>query len=70
MNERTKELAEQCYHRYSEHHIDLEKFAELIINECAEIDFFQILRSTCGRDNSEELAELISNAIKAKGVTE
>ena len=30
MNERIKELAEQCYHQYSEHHIDLEKFAELI----------------------------------------
>ena len=37
MNERIKELAEQCYHRYSEHHIDLEKFAELIVRECAEI---------------------------------
>jgi hypothetical protein len=36
MNERIKELAEQCYHRYSEHHIDLEKFAELIVRECAE----------------------------------
>lgn len=37
MNERIKELAEQCYHRYSEHNIDLEKFAELIIRECAEV---------------------------------
>jgi hypothetical protein len=35
MNERIKELAEQCHHRYSEHNIDLEKFAELIVRECA-----------------------------------
>ena len=34
MNERIKELAEQCHHRYSEHNIDLEKFAELIVAEC------------------------------------
>ena len=34
MNERIQELAEQCHHRYSEHHIDLEKFAELIVGEC------------------------------------
>ena len=37
MNERIKELAEQCYHRYSEHHIDLEKFAELLLEECCQI---------------------------------
>ena len=34
MNERIRELAEQCYHRYSEHNIDLAKFAELIVAEC------------------------------------
>jgi hypothetical protein len=34
MNKRIQALAEQCYHRYSEHHIDLEKFAELIVQEC------------------------------------
>jgi hypothetical protein len=37
MNERIRELAEQCYHRYSEHNIDLEKFAELIVRQCADI---------------------------------
>ena len=37
MNERIKELAEQCHHRYSEHNIDLEKFAELIVRECMEV---------------------------------
>ena len=35
MNERIKELAEQCHHRYSEHNIDLEKFAKLIVQKCA-----------------------------------
>ena len=39
MNERIKELADQCYHQYSEHNIDLEKFAELIIKECAEVAY-------------------------------
>jgi hypothetical protein len=39
MNERIKELAEQCYHRYSEHNIDLKKFAELIVQDClAQVD--------------------------------
>jgi hypothetical protein len=37
MNERIQELAEQCYHRYSVHYIDLEKFAELIVRECLKI---------------------------------
>jgi hypothetical protein len=36
MNERIKQLAEQCHHRYSEHNINLEKFAELIVRECAQ----------------------------------
>ena len=35
MNERIREIAEQCHHRYSEHNIDLEKFAQLIIQDCA-----------------------------------
>ena len=35
MNERIRELAEQCHHRYNEHNIDLEKFAELIVRECS-----------------------------------
>ena len=34
MNERIRELAEQCHHLYSEHNIDLEKFAELIVRKC------------------------------------
>ena len=34
MNERIRQLAEQCHHRYSEHNIDLEKFAQLIVREC------------------------------------
>ena len=33
MNERIKELADQCYHRYSEYNIDLEKFAMLVIQD-------------------------------------
>ena len=37
MNERIKLLAEQCHHRYSEHNIDLEKFAELIVRETMQV---------------------------------
>ena len=49
MNERIRELAEQCYHRYSEHNIDLEKFAQLIVKECmsyleeGDIDFAKFM---------------------------
>ena len=49
MNERIRELAEQCYHRYSEHHIDLEKFAELIIQECV-----KILVTSEGNENTSD----------------
>ena len=34
MIEKVNELAEQCYHPYSEYHINLELFAALIIDEC------------------------------------
>ena len=37
MNKRIRELANQCHHQYSEHNIDLEKFAELIVQECADV---------------------------------
>lgn len=37
MNPRIQQLAEQCHHPYSEHHIDLEQFARLIVRECAEV---------------------------------
>ena len=37
MNKRIEELAQQCHHLYSEHHIDLEKFAELIVKECRDM---------------------------------
>ena len=37
MNERIRLLAEQCHHLYSEHNIDLDKFAQLIVQECAEL---------------------------------
>ena len=37
MNERIQELADQCYHQYSEYNIDLEKFAELIVEDAVSI---------------------------------
>ena len=37
MNEKIKQLAEQAYSQYAETNVDLEKFAELIVRECAEL---------------------------------
>ena len=34
MNERIRELAEDCYNEFYNIHIDLEKFAELIVKSC------------------------------------
>ena len=34
MNERIKELAEESYNEFYNIHIDLKKFAELIVREC------------------------------------
>ena len=58
MNERIQELAEQCHHRYSEHHIDLEKFAELIVKECAEIARHNVMNISTYSD-----AEFVSDLI-------
>jgi hypothetical protein len=40
MNERIRELAEESYNEFYSVHIDLELFAELIVQECA--DLFEI----------------------------
>ena len=55
MNERIKELAEQCHHLYSEHNIDLEKFAELIVRECSSI---------AAKNQAEDMNRDISDIIK------
>ena len=39
MNERMQNLVDHCYHRYSEHNIDLEKFTDMIVLECARIGY-------------------------------
>ena len=56
MNERIKELANQCHHQYSEHNIDLEKFAELIVREC--IDIVERHGSMIGVDYIKEHFEI------------
>lgn len=33
---------------------------------CAEIDFYELLRSVCSKEQAEEYADLISTAIKAR----
>ena len=37
MNEIIRKIAEQSFNKYCENNIDLEKFADLIIRECAEL---------------------------------
>ena len=36
MNEQIKEFAKQSHNPYAENNVDLEKFAKLIIDECAD----------------------------------
>ena len=47
-----------------------QRFAELTRaderNACAEIDFYELLRTVCGKEQAEEYANLISTAIKAR----
>ena len=40
MNERIKELAEESYNEFYNVHIDLELFAELIVQECAGVELY------------------------------
>ncbi len=65
MNERIRELAEQCYHRYSEHHIDLEKFAERIVRECTTLLFNESERlyeysTECDNMRESDEAEVVA----------
>jgi hypothetical protein len=48
----------------------IERFVNLIRADereaCAEIDFFELLRSVCSKEQAEEYADLISTAIRAR----
>ena len=60
MNERLKELADQCYHLYSEHNINSAKFVNLIVQECMDICEQQRLKILDNPDDpswTEHLAE-------------
>ena len=64
MNERIRELYEQCHHRYREHNINLEKFAELIVWECVTICEQQrtkILQNPNDPSWTEHLVEVQTN---------
>jgi hypothetical protein len=62
MNERIQQLAEQCQHRYSEHNIDLEKFAELIVAECMDLALSEQKRyASFTHRNLSECAVTMSN---------
>ena len=49
----------------------IERFVDLIRADereaCAEIDFYELLRSVCSKEQAEEYADLISTAIRARG---
>lgn len=49
----------------------LERFADLVRADereaCAEIDFYELLRSVCSKEQAEEYADLISTSIRARG---
>lgn len=40
MNERIRKLAEESYNEFYNVHIDLELFAELIVQECAGVELY------------------------------
>jgi hypothetical protein len=61
MNERIKELAEQCHRTFSEHHIDLDRFAELIVRECMDI---------CYRTDTEYEGHKVKSTVIASKVAE
>jgi hypothetical protein len=61
MNERIQQLAEQCYHRYSEYNIDLEKFAQLIVRECMDV---------CYRTDTEYEGHKVKSTVIASKVAE
>ena len=73
MTEQIAEFAEQCYHLYGEHHIDLEKFAELIVRECAMICEQQRIKILNNPDDpswTEHLTECQVTMKQHFGVTE
>lgn len=51
MNKRIQALAEQCQHRYSEHNIDLEQFAQLLIADTAQRILTELKRQQADYDD-------------------
>lgn len=51
--------------------VTLQKLIDLIRSDereaCAKIDFYELLRDSCNKEQSEELSEVISYAIRARG---
>lgn len=67
MNEQIRELAEQCYYPYEEHHIDLAQFVERVVKKCMDICEQQrrkILQNPNDPSWTEHLAECQTNMQK------
>lgn len=59
MNERIKELAEESYNEFYNVHIDLELFAELVVQECIDV----INNTSNGyRDYRNQIEDAMRNA--------
>jgi len=78
MNDKVMRMAIECHlintsNRTGIYADALQKFANLIRADereaCANIDFYELLRDVCSKEQAEEYAELISTAIRAKGNT-
>lgn len=54
MKDIVKEIANQCYHQYSEYNIDLEKFTEIVVKKC--IDKIETYKIPVGNSPAGELA--------------
>jgi hypothetical protein len=75
MNERIEKLAEESYNEFYNIHIDLEKFVELIIQECAQIaratpapDFDDLVKDQLGHTWDMAAIEAGREIIKHFGV--
>ena len=71
MNERDKELAKQALTENDwDTYVHITKFADLIRADereaCANIDFYEILRDVCNKEQAREYSNYIEIAIRAR----
>lgn len=74
MNERDSRIWIKCLGDAEQSDSLVSRFAELIRADerraCAEIDFYELFRSTYSKEQAEEVSDLVSSAIRTIGATE